>query len=151
MRLIELHSMHPGFPFIDPQDIPKIKFLYHGSTATPNIILHQGLKTRETQSLSKLSRDSTWQNSIYLALRPKAVEWYGPYVYSIDFAKLDKNLLSEDEDACGHSYEDCAYTWEGSLQIMGTCRYRGNIPPSLITYYGPGSDKNMRTKMKGGQ
>lgn len=137
MKLQQISSDYPGAPFISPDDVKNIRVLYHGSKIPPEVVQRQGLLTRETQGLPPKDRDSTYQDSVYLALKASEIQWYGPYVYAIDFSKLDKTKLEADEDATGHSSDEMAYKWWGSLMIMGTCRYVDSIPPEHIKLVKP--------------
>ena len=126
------NSDYPGAPFITVEDLNNLKYLYHGSNTDPSMVQQSGLLTRDSQQLPRLERDTTYQDSIYLTLNLEEAKWYGQHIYIVDFKKLDKSLLEADEDAIGHSADNVAYKWWGSLQIMSACRYLGDIPPSLI-------------------
>lgn len=131
-------TANPSRPVMTARQAARVRVAYHYSTKPD---LHQtGIKTRYELGLRDLTkappgeRDSTYQNAVYLSIRPDIQCVDAPYLYKIDLTQLDRSYFKGDEDAVGHcdgiSSED---DWISSIMCMGSFRYEGSIPPEAVT------------------
>lgn len=128
----------PETPIVTAKDAADLAVAYH---ASPNPDLAKtGISTRQERGLPDLfhqGTDSTHQDSVYLAATTDALAHCtapgkNRYIYRIDLRQLDKSKFLADEDAVGHCVIN-GDNWVDSVMCMGTFRYRGNVPASLIT------------------
>jgi len=125
----------------------EILVLYHGTSSVfLERIFKQGLLPRKYTGISNWDVPESWIDMssnpelVYLASTPekarnigyRAVEVYGGTPVVLE-ARVSSHYLFPDEDS-GFAVV-LRKNWRKSLEIRGTCAYRGIIPPSDIKIY----------------
>jgi len=119
-----------------PAEIARLSKAYHMSDKPD--LASAGIRTRDELGLVNLYKaglDSTYSDSVYLAVRKEYClnsSMRQKYLYEIDLSALDKTLFAGDEDAVGHCDIASEDDWVSSIMCMGTFRYRGSIPASAV-------------------